>query len=239
VKLLNGENINVEKDIKPNHIIFSNISNFYFTKSHVDSLEKLIIKHKPDLVIIDNIARCLKGSERDEKDVSLILGLLKPLIEKYRVSFVIIHHTRKGNVKRLDDIRGSGDFGGQSDNVFILKQISKKDKVKKFIMIHFKARYGLEIDAINFTVDSVDDELYVKYVGTAKENIEKSTIDLIEPNLMVWIMENTTKKWKTKDIVEAMEKEGFKSTNIKKTIKKLTDDEVLRHGKYGWYELNE
>jgi len=237
VKLLNGLNVDIFKEIKDADIIFANISNFVFTKYHVDELEEVIKKYTPDLIVVDNVARCLKGSERDEKDVALILCLLKPLIEKYGVSFVIIHHTRKGNAKKLDDIRGSGDFGGQCDNTFMLRQCGRKDKVKKFIMIHSKARYGLEIDAINFTVDSVDDELYVKYVGTAVDNIQ-SVIDVIKQDLMIWISNNLSKTYKTTELINAMKDKGFKTDSIRKAISLIVDDEVLLHGKKGEYIFN-
>ena len=236
VKLLHGLNVDVFKEIKNTDIIFSNISNFLFVKLHVNALEKLIKKYKPDLIIIDNIARCLKGSERDEQDVSMILGLIKPLIEEYGVSFVIIHHNRKGNGKTLEDISGSRDFGGQCDNAFMLKQYKKYGIVKSFVLTQVKSKYGLEMDAINFSV-SGDDKLSVYYEGTASENIQ-NIVDSIKQELMLWIMDNPSTTYKTIELINAMKDNNFKDDSIRKAIKLIVSDKILSYAKKGVYNFN-
>jgi len=235
VKLVDGVGIDVDNDLGDTNIVFANISNFKFVKNHIDMLELVVKQLKPDLIVIDNIARCLKGDERNEQDVSEILNLIKPLIETYGVSFVIIHHCRKGNGTTLEDISGSRDFGGQCDNAFLLKQCGKKDKVKKFVVSQVKSKYGLEMDAINFTVESSDtDDLLVKYVGTAVENIQ-NVVDAIKQELMLWIPENHSKIYKTTELINAMKEKGYKKTSIRSAIELIVDDKILEHGRKGEY----
>jgi RecA-family ATPase len=232
VKLVDGLGIDVKKELGNKEIIFSNIAGFKFFFHHIEELKRLIKKHKPDLIIIDNIARCMLGSERDEQDVSKILGMLKPIIEEYKTSFVVIHHTRKGNATSLDDISGSRDFGGQCDNAFLLKEIGKEGVTKKFKLTQVKAKYGLGIDAINFTVQG-DDNLEVSYAGTAKENIKKVAVKCSE-ELISWICENPKDEYLTNELENAMKDKGFKRSNILNAIKILVKSKFLKHN-YGKY----
>jgi len=233
VKLIKGLDVDIHKDVKNTDIIFSNISSFVFIKHHVDGLEEEIKKYKPDLIIIDNIARCLQGSERDEQDVSLILKLIKPLIETYGVAFVIIHHTRKGNAKTLEDISGSRDFGGQCDNAFMLKQFGKTDNVKKFVLTQVKSKYGVEMDAINFSV-SGDDVLNVRFLGTASENIKKSKASKIVVDVMKFIEDNPQPKYRKSTIIDEMSKKHkHKETNIRNAMD-LIDEMNIWKNEYGY-----
>jgi len=172
VQLLNGLEYDIN-DFKNDDIIFSNISSFKFNELHIHTLEKLIKTHKPDLIVIDNIARCLVGNERDEKDVSAVLNLLKPLMEKYGTAFVIIHHTRKGNGTSLEDISGSRDFGAQCDNAFFISETDKEDNKKEFTLKHVKTRFGIEIPDVSFNVSGNADDLIVEYSTTVVEKKEK------------------------------------------------------------------
>ena len=231
-KLVDGFDVDINK-IADETIIFSNISSFLLVPTHVEVLEKLIKKHKPDLVVIDNIARCMVGSERDERDVSLILRMLKPIIEEYGTSFVIIHHTRKGNAKSLEDISGSRDFGGQCDNAFMLKHYKREGKVKNFVLSQLKSKYGIEIQAINFSV-SGDDVLNVRFLGTASDNIKKSKSSKIVIDVMKFIEDNPQPRYRKSTLIDEMiKKHKHKETNIRNAMD-LIDEMGVWKNEYGY-----
>lgn len=188
-QILRGLEYDID-DFKDDDIIFSNISSFKFNELDIHALEDLIKKYKPNLIVIDNIARCLVGSERDEKDVAAVFNMIKPLIEKYRVSFVIIHHTRKGSGNTLEDISGSRDFGAQCDGAFILSETNRENDKKEFTLTQKKIKYGIEIPDVIFNVSGNADKLIVEYEETSVEKKEKwqlvrtETLDfiLMEPD---------------------------------------------------------
>ena len=233
VHLVKGLQIDVDKEIKNEDIVFANISGFTFTPFNLNGLKELIEENKPDLIVIDNIARCIVGSERDEQDVARILGMIKPIIEAYGVAFVIIHHTRKGDAMDLNDISGSRDFGAQCDNAFIVKEFKKKSSVKHFVLKQVKSKFGLGMDAINFTVEG-DDRLFVKYIGTATENI-KYLAEEIKTILIDWIIDNPHETYKTTTLLDVMKSKGFNDTNIRNAIKMIVEDKILRFKQKGEY----
>jgi len=145
------------------NISFQCIKGFKLTKSYVDDLEKIIEFYGFNLIVIDNVARCLIGSEQKAEDVSKIQGLLKPLIEKYHITIVIIHHIRKQDNEQygkkrpptLNDIRGSGDFGGQCDEMFMLDTWSSdmKSHIKTFNLYQVKSKDRQEMPPIVLKVE--------------------------------------------------------------------------------------
>lgn len=228
VKILNGSNIDI-KELEPNKLMFATISGFLIIDKHIEVLKELIKKYQPDLIIIDNIARCFHGDERNEEDVSKILALLKPITEEFGTAFVIIHHTRKGDAKTLEDISGSRDFGAQCDNAFLLKQCNKKNSIKTFMIKQLKSKHGLEMDTINFSVEGNDTTLNVKFAGIASENI-KSEVDKIELSIMNWIIEDPSnlERHKTGNIIEYSKTLGHKKTSTTKAIANLKFRGVLK-----------
>ena len=243
-RLVDG--LGLEKKLN-NKIAFANISGFRIEKGWVDDLEKLIDKGKFDLVVIDNIARCLVGSERDEKDVSKIHALLKPLIEKHGVTIVIIHHLRKGDYKvkapkTLSDISGSRDFGGQCDEAFLLDEYKRKgNDTKIFKLIQLKRKDGLEYPAINFSVTGVMDEfnitpLTVKYMSTISEAMNKMALK-ISVVIRKYVKDNPKAEYTTKELRGAMECLNYKKNSINNALQLLCDECFLTQPERGKYAV--
>lgn len=235
VKLLNGAGIDI-KELSDNKLFFSIISGFQITQPYIDKLIDVIKQYKPDLIVIDNIARCMVGNERDEQDVTKILGLLKPLIETYEISIVIIHHTRKNNDNNLESISGSRDFGAQCDNAFLLQQCGKRNDIKTFLLKQVKCKHNVEIDSINFNVYGNDNTLHVEYLGTAKDNM-KSIVQKIRYDLVEWLVRNKRKEYKTKELTGAMISLGYKDSSIRTAIDELVRENMLVNPKYGFYSV--
>ena len=162
--------------------------------------------------------------------------MLSPLISKYGVTFVLIHHCRKlanGQTNRdMEDISGSREFGAMADSMLYLQSIGEG----KFLMKQTKNRYDKPIDAINFEVEGDDDTLKVSYLETVKEHFQKIAVK-ISDELIAWICSNPQKVYTTSELVEAMKSKGFKKSNILKAKDILVKKELLikqGHGLYKW-----
>lgn len=231
VRLAKGMNVDL-LTLKPEDIIFSCISLFKILPNHVEKLEAVIKKYKPDLIVIDNIARCMVGNENDASEVSKILAQLKPLMEEYGVAFVLLHHCRKGNPKTLEDIAGSRDFGGQCDNAFIVKHFRTHERIKTFSMLQTKPRFGLEMAPFNFNVEGDDDCLTLEFGGLISENVQH-LYETIRTQIIAWWIENPSDEYKTSYVISKMEEQGFKKDSIRKAIKDLVKDHLISDKKYG------
>jgi len=218
-RITDGLDIDVNKELNGDDIVFANISGFKISKEWAKKLEEYIKKFNPDLIVIDNIARCLVGSERDERDVANIHSLLKPLIEKYGVTIVIIHHCRKKDEKNtprtLEDLSGSRDFGGQCDEAFLLDVYKKSDdETKIFKLIQLKRKDGLEHKPINFKViGNIDTDppssLTIEFDGYIEDNIEERKNKNFEHRknmVLAWIHENQMETYVISEIIDDLQK---------------------------------
>jgi KaiC/GvpD/RAD55 family RecA-like ATPase len=221
--------------IRTDLLKFACMENFLLEDSRVRELEQAIMVYKPKAVVIDSFVRVLMGSERDEKDVRKVHELLKPLIEKYGVTIFILHHLRKADVNSknptsLDDIRGSGDIGGQCDQAFLLSRFGIEENKKLFNCTPIKEKDGLEGGKFGYYVNgAVDSEtLEIGWSGYISE-IAKDARERIENDIIEFIKEKGSVI--TNDI-----KKGVKGGNSKKMeiLKELLDEgkvNVKRRGK--------
>jgi RecA-family ATPase len=239
MKISKGAGIDINEFGNENlFFIFQNFK--ILSTAFLIKLDRAIAKFKPDMIVIDSIAKVFDGDERNEKDVARIFDVVKPLINKYGVSIIFIHHARKIDKKYgasgLDDISGSREFGAMADTTIYIQSFGQN----KFLLKQTKNRYGVLTEDINFEVDGDDEQINVTYLGTRKENVEKAKYkkEKIKPILLKWITDNPQKSYRTKEIVDAMKKENFKDTNIRDAIKLLVKkDKVLKFKSFGEYEF--
>jgi len=218
-------------EITTDQVKFSCLKGFKIHKDWVQELEKMIIKEKPKVVVLDSFVRVFMGDERDEKAVRQIHYLLKPLIEKCKVTIFILHHLRKELMRvktprTLDDIRGSGDIGGQCDQAFLLQRYGNvKDYTKTFECIPLKEKDGIEGSGFNFKIKGKPgtDELRFLWGGTIKENIEnalkKTKSDIIE-----WLQKNGN----TGCLADFKRELRHGNSTITKALNEMVDEGTLK-----------
>jgi KaiC/GvpD/RAD55 family RecA-like ATPase len=201
-------------------------------------INKLILaieQFKPELVVIDSVAKVFTGDERHEKDVAKIFNVVKPIIEKHGVTIVLIHHSRKFDKSYrtggLEDISGSREFAGSADIMLYLQQF--KDN---FALKQTKNRYGEKEESINFTVTDEDNSIKIEYAGSKTENVEKMA-DKIKADLWEWMLENPSEVYKTTELVKVMKEFRHKETNTRTAIKLLAEEKVLKKGRYGEWKF--
>lgn len=248
-RLVEGSKGDIDKIVE--NLTIMSISGFKIAPIWITKLEKEIAEHGYNLVVIDNVTRTLLGPEKDSDNVRNIHTLLKPLIEKYGISIVIIHHLRKLNpsnekeTRTLEDIRGSIDFGGQCDEAFILEEFTRKDEMTKtFKLFQVKEKDGAGMEAINFdVVGKVDYDnqtmtpLIVEYAGKIKDNVKSGKVSSCR-NDMISILE-TDGEMQWKQLFKKLEKKKHKKWSIDEARKNLIDKriKVRKDGKCKYYSI--
>jgi len=231
------------KIVPPEGIFFSSMAGFKLERVWIEDLKNQIKQYSINVVVIDNIARCMVGSERDEKDVSKIHDLLKPLAEELGVTILYLHHLRKTDFKNhhpktLEDISGSRDFGAQCDDAYIVDFFSRKGNTKTFKLMQVKAKDSIEMPGINFTVTGdpkiENDPLIVNFSGLIEENVEERKRE-DQLKIMEWWDSNGSLFQKTAIVIEAFKGEIGRD-RVREALRLLAKDEILypSNGGYSW-----
>jgi RecA-family ATPase len=218
-KISNGFDISEEE---LNKILRINTSEEFdiLNDSKIKDLCKDIEEFKPNLIVIDSLSMVFNLDDRDPTNTKNIYRKLRPIIEKYNVAVVIIHHAIKKNFLKskqdIYDMAGSKDLARMADAVVML---CKTDD-EQFLIKHVKARYGKEEDGINFIISGDEHELNVFYEGKAAQVI-KSKIEDCEHDIMDWAKDKDGKTFKRKDILSVMLGKEHKASAIDSALTSL------------------
>jgi hypothetical protein len=97
---------------------------------------------KPDLLVIDPLARFFSGDENSAKDMGAFVTALDVLIQEYDLTIIIVHHVGKpapGDGRAGGDrLRGSSALFGAADTVMLL------DRSDAGFKLSFELRHGPE-----------------------------------------------------------------------------------------------
>jgi hypothetical protein len=115
----------------------------------MDDIAESIDYHKPDLVMIDPIINFFSGEENSNQEVHEMLSRVDKLIEMFKISCIIAHHTGK---ERADDLsfmsaRGGSAFAGWMDSG--IKLLGTKPNITLF----YEARNAKEPEQHNAYFD--------------------------------------------------------------------------------------
>jgi len=216
-------------------VIFRCMTGLKINESGIRELERHINAYSVNIIVIDNIVRCLDGDENDAKEVRKLENLLKRLKEERGISFIIIHHLRKppkeGQDIGLHELRGSGDFAAQCDNIFIVAhdKYNTTETQKSFTITQVKCRDQLEMPEQFFVVR---DGLKIINLGEKKEILKAKM-----GNCAMEILDLFTKDeyMKTREIVKEMIKKKYSDKFVRMTLKNMCKAGQVSDDKYGYY----
>ncbi len=200
-KIYNG--LNLEKEKFPFYSL-KNITIMDEKKNiHLGALiflESFIEENNIKVLIIDTLHRTAFYDENKSDDINkLYIKFFKPLVDKYNLSIVFLHHSKKDG-----GYRGSGDFLGLVD---VSYQIRREGKTNKFRIINEKQRSG-EIQDISGEI--YFDEEFIKMVRFNEKEISEKTISkLKEITLVLQEIFRSGKKYKRKELFDFLELKGI------------------------------
>lgn len=214
-------------------ICFSTLKIDKLTDIH--KIEELIKENKPSVLVVDTYRRGISFEENDAGMVSkLFVDILRPLVEKYDLSIILIHHDRKGESQgdEMDMIRGSSDLANYVD--FIIKNDRKGENT--IILKQLKNRNAPEIRPINVGIETTPMMITFRNKGEYEKQSKDQTAAQI---ITDWIINNRVKTFQTKDVKEIAFKNGIKETNFKYALQNLQDDGIINKIFKGSYEVGQ
>jgi len=193
-------------------------------------IAQMVEKFKPILVIFDSFSRFFEGDENSSADVRRVFELLKPLMDKYRVTFLFIHHCVKSSGKvNIFSLRGSGDLIASCGSVSVLNRL--QNGVIELEQV--KNRNGELSKKIVFRVDDVETQkgksLKINLVGEyANEfNIDEFVNEWINKNIEI------NQKFKSGAVYGGLEK--FDENSLRDSLKSLSaKGKIFENGKGKW-----
>lgn len=190
-------------------------------------LEELIIKNKIVLILIDVYRRCVRFQEDKADDVARFFGNLKPVCERTGVSFILLHHHKKGtNIDKKELLRGSSDFLNNLDG---LLQIDKRGQ--QLSVTHSKSRSGKELEPFNLKVET-DEEDYFKFEYLGEKQKDYSLKTRAVNVISVWLTENNIKVFKTEEVRKLCKSAGIhKQNTFSALVEMQRNNSVIKQSK--------
>jgi RecA-family ATPase len=98
----------------------------------LSEIEKRIIKHRLEVVVIDNLT-ALNDNVTESKDASELMQRLRSLKSRYKISMLVIGHTPKRDISRpltRNDMSGSMNLINFCDSAFAIGESVKESNVR-------------------------------------------------------------------------------------------------------------
>lgn len=221
-------------------IAFVSFQNIKLDNSYlIEKFEDFIMKFRPKVIIVDSLRRFVSFDENDAGLVSrLFTDFLRPLSEKYGVSWVLLHHLRKGMAGKnpiddMDELRGSSDLANYADVIMI---VQRNKGSEGFILKQAKCRYKQEMNPKIINMEWTEDSLKMECLGDAEENL---FADEACANLIIkWLSETEKASFNRKEAIDAMKSQRQSKATIERALRILINNTKLIKPKRGVYELN-
>jgi RecA-family ATPase len=206
----------------------------------VAAIEEVIEQHKPKLLVIDTYRRSVGFDENDAGKVSeLFVDILRPIVEKYNISVILIHHNRKsatnhGEVSdEMDELRGSSDLANYADLIIKLERHGNKIIVKQL-----KNRNAEEIQPFSVMCNFCEEDgeatcVRMKYDG---EYAKPTKGDRCAESIILWMETNQRYSLKTSDLKDLCFEKGFKKNQLHNALNELCEKGILKQIGRGEYE---
>lgn len=224
-----------------NDVAYLSFQNFKIEKEEWRAkLESFIQEWKPGVIIIDSLRRVTNLDENAASEVSVLFtDIVRPLTEKYGLTWVFLHHLRKGMTGRnvsdeLDEMRGSSDFPNYADVVMALKR--NRGSNDSFVFKQLKCRYGQEMPAQLIQLTWEQNSIRMDCVGEAQEQILQD--ELCAKTIMNYLAENEMSNFKKRDIIEPLSQHNSSAT-LSRALKLLKTSGKLISPKKGYYEVSQ
>jgi len=89
-------------------------------------IRQLLVQHHPDFLLIDPLARFLTGDENRAQDMNAVVRFLDDLIQTWRLSVLLVHHTGKPSGAEREGgqrLRGSSVLFAAADSVLMFDHL--------------------------------------------------------------------------------------------------------------------
>jgi len=181
-----------------------------------------------DLIIFDTQSRVFSmEQENDNSEANKKIGLVNKIISEAGAGVVLVHHTSKSERKGVYSGRGASAISGSADIVVNLESLD--DEIIKITT----AKNRVIGDYQNFYIKKLGEDLFEPY----QPPDEKSTgLEKFRAHKFILSLSNE-RNWKTSELQELGQKEGFSESTITRAIRNLKETGKLEKIKQGEHRI--
>jgi len=211
------------------------ISTFNDVKLDTEDFSKLkflIEKTKPEVVICDSMVRMMSGEEDKSSDVRKVFDNLKSIMKEKEISFVLLHHTIKGNKQTIHTLRGSGDFAAFADVILMFSNTKSNTDVEVVKNRHIDR---MEYPKFSLRLEDKGDNLVLNYIAQNPDElnaIRECRVDIIE-----WYVEAKVEEFRSGVVLPKMKALGHSKCSFYAALSELEKDKEISKPKRGIYKV--
>ena len=188
------------------HEALTQLKFLFITENLYENLKEVIKNNCVDLLIIDSYADIFEGSMNDSNIVRSFLKNYNELANMYGVTIIFLHHTKKsseGARPNKNSILGSQGFEAKMRSVMMLTKDKDDDTLRHLCVV--KNNYLPEKDKKLSYVLRFNENLSFEATG---KRVDFNDLD--NPEYMELAKELRNEGKSLRDIVSALNEEGFK-----------------------------
>lgn len=205
-----------------------------------NKLRKFITEYNPRVIIIDSFRRTIGIDENDAGQVSRIFtDIIKKLSKEFGVTWVLLHHLRKGISGRnptdeMDELRGSSDFSNYADVVLVMNR--PKGSNDRFILKQVKCRRAVEIPPKVIQLTWNNGSLKMECIGDAEETLLAD--EMVAKAIMSWLAENQIGNFRTRDVEDGLKGQAIAKATLHRGLDLLINQGRIARIKRGQYSVS-
>lgn len=199
-----------------------------------------IKEFKPKVIFVDTLRSAVSFQENDSGSVSDFFSFqIKPLIKKYNVTLVFLHHDKKASKNGyseadMDRVRGSSVLTAVPDNIFSFKKIENDQAI---IMKHIKCRTGRRLEPQKIKVEwkDNDEKLILTCLGNTSE--ELGVISDCAEAILSWEFEKQNGQFTKHDVNELVSSNNWSKATGSRAVDFLIGKNRINRIKRGLYQF--
>ena len=206
-------------------------------------LEKVLIETGVKVVFFDSLKRFINFEENDANKVNEWYSfIIKPLMKKYGITPIFIHHTRKEvagkfRVDKKDLLRGSSDFVNIADNILYYEKYSAS---LMFKMFQLKNRIAEEFETKTIKIMADPNSGFgFEELTSVVEDSKKIELNICKKAILDEIFNTKVDVFSTGQEYRKpfLEKHNIKSSTFYAALSDLVIEGILEKGKRSTYDV--
>lgn len=198
-------------------------------KRDINDLIRLAMAKQYDLIVFDTQSKALDlEDENDNAEANRAAALLRKLAKETGAAILLIHHTKKGDGGRKVYLgRGASALAGAVDIVSILETIDSDTLKLEIVKNRIAGIYQ------SITIRKIGDDKFERVSteesqrGPELYRVQQSILNLLGDGM----------EWRTAEIHERVEKEGFKKRTSENALSRLCVSGKVLKTRQGFYIL--
>ncbi|VVC03446.1 AAA domain protein [Candidatus Bilamarchaeum dharawalense] len=220
------------------NLCFSSFAGFKISNAQAKlALETFIKQHGIKVIIVDTLRRIISSEENDAGEInSIFTNLIRPISSEYGVTWIFLHHLRKGMAGKvptdlLDELRGSSELANYADGVIIFEKPPKTEA--RFNIVHGKCRNAQAQEARIVELKFEEKSVKFEVLGTAQAIVDAA--DECASTILRHLEVNSIEDFKTHEILEVMKAQQHSKATITRALAILDEQGKIVREKKGHY----